>query len=256
MKNFKIIALFICIVLSSNLLAHNSAPEPVVDTAKTESSFIIKMFEKYTENLNYFTVTALMTIESSFIPFPSEIVVPPAAYKACDETNTALYKTDNEFINIALVIFFATLGAMIGALINYYLAFFLGRPFIYWFVETRIGRLCLLNKEKVIKAEEYFVKNGNISTFVGRLIPGIRQLISIPAGLAKMNLPQFLIYTFLVAGIWNVVLAGLGYFAHGNKDLIAEYSHFLSYIFLGLGILFIGYMVYKGFYAKSKNEEK
>ena len=213
------------------------------------------MFEKYIENLNYITITALMSVESSFIPFPSEVVVPPAVFKACDENYKPLYKTDSPFLNITFVVLFATLGAMIGAFINYYLAYFLGRPFIYWFVETRFGRMCLLNKEKVIKAENYFVNNGNISTFVGRLIPGIRQLISIPAGLAKMNIWQFLIYTFFGAGIWNIVLAVLGYFAHGNKDLITEYSHILSYIFLGLGILFIGYMVYKVFKSNPNEEE-
>jgi membrane protein DedA with SNARE-associated domain len=178
--------------------------------------------------------------------------VPPAAYAACNPENTSLYVTDNKIINILFVILFATLGAMIGALINYFLAFYLGRPFVYWFVETKVGKMLFLSKEIIEKAENYFVKNGNISTFIGRLIPGIRQLISIPAGLAKMRLGPFMLYTFLGASIWNVILAILGYVAHGQKDLIEKYAHELTIILLGLGVLYIGYHLYKSF-KKSKN---
>jgi membrane protein DedA with SNARE-associated domain len=105
----------------------------------------------------------------------------------------------------------------------------------------------------VQKAEDYFVKNGNISTFIGRLIPGIRQLISIPAGLAKMKIGPFLLYTFLGAGIWNVVLAILGYFAHGQQALINRYSSEISYVFLILGAFFVIYLLYKAFKKKAKN---
>ncbi len=254
MKNFLKAIIFSCCFIAAFTTQAQVADATIADSTQNKDSFVVSMFEKYTENLNYFTVAALMTVESSFIPFPSEIVVPPAAFKACDENYPALYKTDNEFINISLVVLFATIGAMLGALINYFIAYFLGRPFIYWFVDTRLGKMFLLSPEKVQKAEDYFVKNGNISTFVGRLIPGIRQLISIPAGLAKMNLAPFLLYTFLGAGIWNVVLAAMGYFAHGSKELISEYAHLLSYTFLVLGVLFIGYMVYKGF--KTNNPKK
>jgi membrane protein DedA with SNARE-associated domain len=217
-----------------------------------KQSFIVKLFSAYTNNLNYYTVTALMTIESSFIPFPSEIVVPPAAYQACNPENSSLYVTHSKWINMALVVLFATLGALLGAIVNYYLALFLGRPIIYWFVETKIGRLCMLDANKVKKAEEYFVKNGNISTFIGRLIPGIRQLISIPAGLAKMKMGTFLLYTALGAGIWNIVLTFLGYFAHGQQQFINKYNNKISYILLALGVLFVCYLVFQVFRKKKK----
>jgi membrane protein DedA with SNARE-associated domain len=221
-----------------------------IDSIPQKQSFIVKAFSTYTNNLNYYTVTALMTVESSFIPFPSEIVVPPAAYQACNPENSSLYRTESKWLNMALIIFFATLGALLGAIINYFLALYLGRPFIYWFVETKFGKLCMLDSSKVKKAEDYFVKNGNISTFIGRLIPGIRQLISIPAGLAKMKLGPFLLYTTLGAGIWNTVLTVLGYFAHGQQALINRYSSEISYVILGLAVLFFIYLIYKTFKKK------
>ena len=130
------------------------------------------------ENLNYWVVTIFMTIESSFIPFPSEVIVPPAAWKAM---------TDDS-MNIFLVVIFATIGADLGALINYYLARWLGRPIVYKFANSRFGHMCLIDEAKVRHAEEYFRKHGAASTFFGRLIPAVRQLISIPAGLAGMKL--------------------------------------------------------------------
>ena len=141
-----------------------------------------------------------MAIESSFIPFPSEVVIPPAAWKAAH----------NESLNIYLVVLFATLGANIGALINYYLARWFGRPIIYAFANSRWGHMCLIDEAKVQHAEAYFERHGAISTFVGRLIPAVRQLISIPAGIAKMKLGPFLLYTTLGAGLWNSVLALIG----------------------------------------------
>ena len=207
-------------------------------TIKSEEKTIIEQVTSwYMDNMNYGTVTLLMAIESSFIPFPPEVAFPPAAYKALEEESN---------MNIVLVVVFATIGAIIGALINYYLAFWLGRPIIYKFVETRFGKMCLLSKEKVEKAEQYFDKHGKSSTFIGRLVPGIRQLISIPAGLAKMNIVSFICFTALGAGIWNTLLAVLGYIGHGNKELIDQYSHELSYILLGLGVLFVIYLIYKG----------
>ncbi|MDD3479017.1 MAG: DedA family protein [Paludibacteraceae bacterium] len=175
--------------------------------------------------MNYTNITILMTIESSFIPFPSEIVIPPAAYVAS--------KPESD-LNIFLVVLFGTLGAIIGALINYYLALWLGRPIIYKFADSKLGHLCLLSSEKIKKAEDYFNDHGKVSTFIGRLVPGIRQLISIPAGLAKMNLGSFILYTTLGAGIWNNILAFIGYLAHGQADLINKYSHELSLVVLGL----------------------
>lgn len=219
-----------------------STPDTVIHKNR---SFIEKMVGKYLDNLNYFTVTLFMTIESSFIPFPSEIVVPPAAYGACNPENTNFYVTDSKILNILFVTLFATLGAIIGALINYFLAFYLGRPFVYWFVETRFGQILLLSKKGVEKAENYFIENGIISTLVGRLIPAVRQLISIPAGLAKMKLSTFVVFTTLGAFIWNLILSVLGYLAHGQKDLIEKYSHELTLILLGLGVLFFIYLIFK-----------
>lgn len=211
-------------------------------TIKREEKTIVEQVTSwYMDNMNYGTVTLLMVVESSFIPFPSEVVVPPAAYKALEEGSN---------MNIVLVVVFATLGAIIGALINYFLSLWLGRPIIYKFVETRFGKMCLLDKQKVEKAEKYFDKHGKSSTFIGRLVPGIRQLISIPAGLAKMNIATFVCFTALGAGIWNIILALLGYLGHGNKELIDQYSHELSFILLGLGVLFVAYLIYKGLSKK------
>lgn len=235
MKNL-IKTFFVCLFLTSlSITTFAQSENPT--TQNEEKNPIEQVTSWYMDNMNYGTVTLLMTIESSFIPFPSEVVVPPAAYKALEEDSN---------MNIVLVVVFATLGAIIGAVINYFLALWLGRPIIYKFVETRFGKMCLLSKEKVEKAEQYFDKHGKSSTFIGRLVPGIRQLISIPAGLAKMNLVSFISFTALGAVIWNIILAVLGYIGHGNKELIDQYSHELSYILLGLGVLFVIYLIYKG----------
>lgn len=197
------------------------------------------------DHLNYWTITILMTIESSFIPFPSEVVVPPAAYKAAVTGE----------MNVVLVVLFATLGANFGAIINYYLAKWLGRPIVYKFANSRFGHICLIDEAKVQRAEEYFDKHGALSTFIGRLIPAVRQLISIPAGLARMSIGKFLIYTTLGAGIWNVVLATIGYYLstvpgiETEEQLIAkvtEYSHELGYIFIAVGVFIVGYLIYQG----------
>lgn len=164
---------------------------------------MLDFFYTLAEQLDYFYVTLLMAVESSFIPFPSEIVVPPAAYMAAEGN-----------MNVVLVVVFATLGSLIGAIVNYVLSYYIGRPIVYKFAESRLGRLCLLSKEKIEKAEAYFDKRGAVATLVGRLIPAIRQLISIPAGLAKMNFAKFALYTALGAGAWNIVLAALGYYLH------------------------------------------
>ena len=194
------------------------------------------------ENLNYWVVTIFMTIESSFIPFPSEVIVPPAAWKAM---------TDDS-MNIFLVVIFATIGADLGALINYYLARWLGRPIVYKFANSRFGHMCLIDEAKVQNAEHYFDKHGALSTFIGRLIPAVRQLISIPAGLAKMKLSTFLLYTTLGAGIWNAILAAIGYYLQSvvpEEQLLStvtEYSHELGYCFIAIGVLIVGFLIYKG----------
>jgi len=196
----------------------------------------------YMENMNYFTITLLMAIESSFVPFPSEIVVPPAAYKAAQGD-----------LNIFLVILFSTLGALIGAVVNYYLALWIGRAAIYRFARTRLAHLLLIEPKSIEKAENYFIRNGNISTFIGRLIPAIRQLISIPAGLARMPMKYFLLYTTLGAMFWNIILALMGYFI--PKELVHKYYNEISYIMLGLGVIFVFYLIYKGFIKKNKTEK-
>ena len=204
----------------------------------------MKVENWYAENMNYLSITLLMTVESSFIPFPSEIVIPPAAYVAGKEDSN-LHVTDNYILNVLLIILFGTIGALLGAIINYVLSLWLGRPIIYAFADSKIGHLCLLSSEKVKKAEDYFNDHGKVSTFVGRLIPGIRQLISIPAGLSKMHFGQFLLYTFLGASIWNVILALLGYIAHGQMDLIHAYSHELSIAIIALLAIVVLYFIGK-----------
>lgn len=216
------------------------------NTPKTEEvGFVKKVTNWYMDNMNYGTVTLLMAIESSFIPFPSEVVVPPAAYKATMPDSN---------MNVVLVVVFATLGALIGALVNYYLALWLGRPIVYKFAESKLGRLCLLDASKIETAEKYFDKHGKSSTLIGRLVPAVRQLISIPAGLARMNIVTFLTFTALGAGIWNTILAVLGYIAAGQSDLIDKYSHELSYILIGLGILFVAYLIFKAVRKKKKQK--
>lgn len=190
-------------------------------------SFVDNVIAWYSAHMNYASIAGLMAIESSFIPFPSEVVIPPAAFVASDPASS-LCVSDTYLINIGLIILVGTIGAMVGAIINYLLAMWLGRPIIYKFADSKLGHLCLLSSEKVQKAEDYFNDYGKVSTFVGRLIPAIRQLISIPAGLSKMHFGQFLLYTFLGAFIWNTILAALGYVANGQMDLIHKYSHELS----------------------------
>jgi membrane protein DedA with SNARE-associated domain len=193
----------------------------------------------YMAHINYGTITLLMAIESSFIPFPSEIVIPPAAWKAAQGD-----------LNIYLVFLSGTFGALIGALFNYYIALFVGRKIIYKLADTRLANLMLINPSSIEKAEEYFRKHGKISTFIGRLVPAIRQLISIPAGLCKMKMRDFLIYTTLGAMIWNAILAALGYFLYSQKELLDKYYTELSVSFLILGVLVIAYLVYKAFSYK------
>ncbi len=154
-------------------------------------------FEIIVTNMSYFYIFLFMVIESSFIPFPSEIIVPPAAYLACQTSRSLTFHGQNVAIpdiNIFAVVLVATAGAIVGALINYGLSLWIGRPIVYRFADSRIGHACLINREKVDKAERYFDTHGAVSTFVGRLIPAVRQLISIPAGLSKMNIWRFIIF--------------------------------------------------------------
>ena len=176
-------------------------------------------------NLNYGTVYLLMLLESTVVPVPSELVVAPAAYHSAAG-----------HLNIWLVVLFATLGAMTGATINYLAGYYLGRPIIYKFANSRVGHLCLLNQSKVEKSEKYFDDHGMVATITGRLIPGIRHLISIPAGLAKMNYWKFLLYTTIGAGAWHAILAVLGWYLHyivpeeQLNDKILAYGEYIKVV--------------------------
>ena len=202
------------------------------------------------DNLNYWVVTLFMAIESSFIPFPSEVVVPPAAWKAMDP---------NSGMSFILVIVFATIGADLGALINYYLAKWVGRPIIYRFADSRIGHMCVIDRQKVEVAEEYFRKHGAASTIFGRLVPAVRQLISIPAGLAGMHVGKFLLYTTIGAGVWNTVLATIGWGIYEYTDYkttqdvykqAVQYSHEIGYVILALAVVAVAFIAYKGIKKK------
>lgn len=207
-------------------------------------TIIDQIISWYSTHMNYASITALMTIESSFIPFPSEVVIPPAAFVASEPTSV-LCATGVYPIDVMIIVLFGTLGALLGAIINYVLSVWLGRPIIYKFADSKLGHLCLLSSEKVQKAEDYFREHGNMSTFIGRFIPGIRQLISIPAGLSRMHFGAFLFYTFIGAFAWNCVLALLGYIANGQMDMIKEYSHELSVAILVLAVAVILFFVIK-----------
>lgn len=204
--------------------------------------FIINLTNGALDNLDYGRIVLFMAIESSFIPFPSEIVMIPAAYMAA-ETGEMTYP---------MVILFGTLGALIGALVNYALAYLLGRPIVYAFANSRFGHVCLIDAEKVEKAEAYFHKHGATSTLIGRMIPAIRQLISIPAGLAKMNLMSFVLYTSIGAALWNSILVGIGAVFHSTMpkqeliDIIAHYSHIIGITAIVLVVAVITFFIYKG----------
>ena len=194
------------------------------------------LFEWYMVNLNYFTIALLMAIESTFLPLPSEVVIPFAAFKAAQGD-----------LNVFFVVLAGTCGALTGSLFNYLLAYYLGRPLVYKFAGSRIGKLFLLSEEKIKHAEDYFIRNGKSSTFIGRLVPGVRHLISIPAGLAKMSLRDFMLFTFIGAGMWNIILAVIGYYLYTIREQIFPY---LGHILLAIGLGFVIYLIVK---ARRKN---
>ena len=217
-------------------------------------SLIDNIITWYSAHMNYASITALMAVESSFIPFPSEVVIPPAAFVA-GQPESVLCTTGNYPVDVLLIILFGTLGAMIGAILNYGLSVWLGRLIIYKFADSRLGHMCLLSSEKLQRAEEYFREKGNVSTFIGRFIPGIRQLISIPAGLSRMHFGSFLWWTFLGAFIWNCILALMGYIAAGQMDLIKEYSHELSVAILVLLGAVVLYYAMRWFIRRATKHE-
>lgn len=199
------------------------------------------------DHLDYWWITFLMTLESTVIPVPSELVVTPAAYNAA-----------NGEMNILLVVLCATVGADLGATINYLAAFYLGRPVIYSFANSRWGKACLLNQEKVEKSEKFFVNHGATATITGRLVIGIRHLISIPAGLARMNYWKFLLYTTIGAAAWNIILAALGWWMHTfvpKSELVPyihEYSEWIKWGIIAIVVLAILAIVAKKFLSKKK----
>lgn len=198
-------------------------------------------------NLNYGTILFLMMLESTVIPVPSELVVSPAAYHAAGGN-----------LNVLLVILFATIGADLGATINYVAGYYLGRPIIYRFANSRWGKMCLLNQEKVEKSEKYFNDHGMAATITGRLIPGIRHLISIPAGLAKMTYWKFLLYTTIGAGVWNCILAALGWYLHSVvpedqlEAKLEEYGEYIKWGIIALVAVAVVFFVVRYYLKKKK----
>jgi membrane protein DedA with SNARE-associated domain len=203
------------------------------------------MFTSLLSNLNYYTVFLLMLMESTVLPVPSELVVAPAAFNAAEGD-----------YNLWLIILVATWGADGGATINYIAGYYLGRPIIYAFANSKWGKMCLLNQKKVEEAEKYFDNHGAVATITGRLVPGIRHLISIPAGLAKMNYLRFLLFTTIGAGVWNIILAGMGWYMHSFvsrselNDKIEEYSEYIKFVIVGLVVIAIIYGVIKYIHNK------
>ncbi len=187
--------------------------------------------------LGYWGIIAMMFLESSFFPFPSEVVIPPAGYLASQGR-----------MSFPWVIACGIIGSLLGALFNYYLALWLGRP-----VVLKIGRPFGLTDEKFSRTEAMFRTHGEISTFVCRLLPVIRQYISFPAGLARMNLFRFLLFTGLGAGIWVIILAYIGYIVGNNQALIQAYSHkSLTYILVAVVILTALYVIWHKKWRKRK----
>lgn len=203
-----------------------------------------QFFQWFVDNANYIFVFVFMVIESSFVPFPSEVIVPPAAYLACSNAGVG------SDMNIYWVVIIATLGALVGAFINYFIALWIGRPVIYAFANSKYGHMLLLSGEKVEKAEIYFDKHGSVSTFIGRLIPAIRQLISIPAGIARMNIIKFTLFTFLGALLWNSILGVLGFwlstFVAPDElfDKVEQYNSYLTWIGYGLAVLCLIFIIW------------
>lgn len=201
---------------------------------------IISIILNFSHNVGYAGIVSLMIIESSFIPFPSEIIIPPAAYLASQGK-----------LNIYFVVISGIIGSLFGAIINYYLAMTLGKKIIYSIVDKKIFKLILLNGEKIRNAEKYFLKHGKISTFLGRFIPAIRQFISIPAGFSKMNFKYFIFYTFLGSGLWVIILAIIGYLFGSNQELIAKYYKKISFVFIIIVFIVLGML-----FAKNKFKAK
>jgi len=200
---------------------------------------LINIILDFSQSIGYTGIVLLMTIESSFIPFPSEIIIPPAAYLA----------SQGEF-NIYLVIIAGIIGSLLGAIINYLLAFTLGRKVIYGLAKKNYFKWILVNERKLFKSEKYFLKYGSISTFIGRFIPALRQLISIPAGFVRMDFKKFVFWTTLGSGTWVIILAILGYAFGANQQLLSSYYREISIFFLAVGVGVLTWIIIKN---KKKN---
>jgi membrane protein DedA with SNARE-associated domain len=187
-----------------------------------------------TAGLGYVGVFVLMVVESSFLPFPSELAIPPAAWLASQDR-----------MNIWLIIILGTLGSVVGALINYFLALWLGRPVVYKLMDTKLAKFLRLSSHDLERAEEKFLKNANSATFICRLIPVIRQLISIPAGFTKMPFLPFIFLTGLGSLIWVSILAALGYTLGANEHLFSQYYSEIQWVLLALGIIWLSHFFYK-----------
>ena len=233
-------------VMAVMLMSDACFAQDATQAVAAEPSWAEKLYYWFKDHMNYWTVLVLMAIESSVIPLPSEVVVPPAAYFSLQA---------NSSLDFWVVILVATAGAYLGSVINYGLSMIIGRPIIYAFADSKVGHFLHLSKEKMERAELYFQKKGSISIFFGRLLPAVRHLISIPAGLSRMNFGTFSLYTIIGAGIWNVILAGLGYLLYrvvpDDSQFFAQlehYNHYLKiagFVLLGAVILYIIYKMYK-----------
>jgi len=191
---------------------------------------IIEWVLMVTQGLGYSGIVILMAIESSFIPLPSEIIIPPAAYLASQGK-----------MNLLLIVAAGILGSVLGAVINYLLSLSLGRLVIYKLADTKLARLFFITPVKIAAAEKYFLANARSATFLGRLIPVIRHLISIPAGFSRMPFGTFLFYTAAGAAIWVIILTALGYFIGANQALLSQYYREISWGLLSVGVAFIGW---------------
>lgn len=201
---------------------------------------LVDFLLKTVGSLGYAGIFLLMAIESSFIPFPSEVILIPAGY--------LVHQGEMSFY---LVFLMAVLGSLLGAYLNYFLALHLGRRVINKLI-SKYGRFFLLNENIVIKSENYFSRHGEITTFTGRLLPGIRQLISLPAGFSRMNLGKFSLYTALGAGIWSLLLILLGYVFGQNSSLIEQNSGFITIALITfVGIIILIYI----FFNKSRKNK-
>ena len=199
-------------------------------------SEIITFIVNLVESWGYLGIFCMMFLESSFFPFPSEVAMIPAGYLVFQGK-----------MNIFLAFFAGIFGSLMGAIFNYYLCYFFGRGLI-----EKYGKYVGIDDDKMQKFESFFKRHGEISTFNCRLIPGIRQYISLPAGLAKMNIFRFSLFTTLGAGIWVAILLGLGYFLGQNETILKEKLHIVTIILLFFVIL--TFIVYFYFYKKNSNK--